>query len=69
MGAYVDRSLNNGNGPPVFTISGQVCHRIGSLLRNYMCMTLQMSWPTDSEQLIEIVMALAVSALKLLLVL
>jgi hypothetical protein len=32
MGVYVDRSLNNGNGPLVFKIFGQVCHRIGSLL-------------------------------------
>ncbi|CAO2148949.1 unnamed protein product [Urochloa humidicola] len=32
MGASIDRTVNNGNGPPVFKISGQVCHRIGSLL-------------------------------------
>jgi hypothetical protein len=32
MGASIDRSVNSGNGPPVFKIFGQVCHRIGSLL-------------------------------------
>jgi hypothetical protein len=32
MGANIDRSLNDGRGPPVFKISGQVHHRIGSLL-------------------------------------
>jgi len=34
MGANIDRSLNDGRGPPVFKISGQVHHRIGSLLPN-----------------------------------
>lgn len=28
----MDRSLNDGRGPPIFKISGQVHHRIGSLL-------------------------------------
>jgi hypothetical protein len=32
MGAHIDNSVNNGRGPPVFKISGQVHHRIGSLL-------------------------------------
>lgn len=32
MGANIDRSLNDGRGPPVFKISGQIHHRIGSLL-------------------------------------
>ncbi|KAJ1266692.1 hypothetical protein BS78_08G171500 [Paspalum vaginatum] len=32
MGANIDRSINDGRGPPVFKISGQVHHRIGSLL-------------------------------------
>ena len=32
MGANIDRSLNDGRGPPIFKISGQVHHRIGSLL-------------------------------------
>lgn len=32
MGANVDRSLNDGRGPPIFKINGQVHHRIGSLL-------------------------------------
>ncbi|WVZ94970.1 hypothetical protein U9M48_040790, partial [Paspalum notatum var. saurae] len=32
MGAKIDRSMNDGRGPPVFKISGQVHHRIGSLL-------------------------------------
>jgi hypothetical protein len=32
MGANIDRSLNDGCGPPVFKISGQVHHRIGSLI-------------------------------------
>lgn len=32
MGAKIDRSMNDGHGPPVFKISGQVHHRIGSLL-------------------------------------
>jgi hypothetical protein len=32
MGAKIDRSMDDGRGPPVFKISGQVHHRIGSLL-------------------------------------
>ena len=32
MGANIDRSVNDGCGPPIFKISGQVHHRIGSLL-------------------------------------
>lgn len=32
MGANIDRSMNDGRGPPVFKISGQIHHRIGSLL-------------------------------------
>ncbi|WVZ88903.1 hypothetical protein U9M48_035370, partial [Paspalum notatum var. saurae] len=32
MGANIDRSMNDGRGPPIFKISGQVHHRIGSLL-------------------------------------
>lgn len=32
MGANIDRSMNDGRGPPAFKISGQVHHRIGSLL-------------------------------------
>jgi hypothetical protein len=32
MGANIDRSMNDGHGPPVFKICGQVHHRIGSLL-------------------------------------
>ena len=32
MGATIDRSVNNSRGPPVFKISGSVCHRMGSLL-------------------------------------
>jgi hypothetical protein len=32
MGAHIDRSVNDGGGYPVFKISGQVHHRIGSLL-------------------------------------
>jgi hypothetical protein len=32
MGAHIDNSVNNDRGPPVFKISGQVHHRIGSLL-------------------------------------
>lgn len=31
-GAKLDRSLNNGRGPPTIRIQGQSCHRIGSLL-------------------------------------
>ena len=29
MGATIDRSINDGGGPNIFKISGQVCHRIG----------------------------------------
>ena len=32
MGANIDQSINNGGGPPVFKICGQIHHRIGSLL-------------------------------------
>ena len=32
MGSHIDRSINDGRGPPVFKINGQVHHRIGSLL-------------------------------------
>jgi hypothetical protein len=32
MGAHIDRSVNDGGGPLVFKISGQVHHCIGSLL-------------------------------------
>jgi hypothetical protein len=32
MGAHVDNSVNDGRRPPVFKISGQVHHQIGSLL-------------------------------------
>lgn len=32
MGAKVIESINDGRGPYVFKISGQVCHRIGSLM-------------------------------------
>jgi hypothetical protein len=32
MGARVMDSINDGHGPYVFKISGQVCHRIGSLI-------------------------------------
>jgi hypothetical protein len=32
MGANIDNLMNDGRGPPVFKISGQVHHRIGSLL-------------------------------------
>ncbi|XP_019435271.1 PREDICTED: uncharacterized protein LOC109341753 [Lupinus angustifolius] len=31
-GAKLDRSFNDGRGPPTFRIQGQACHRIGSLL-------------------------------------
>jgi len=31
-GAKVDRTFNNGKGPPNLRIQGQSCHRIGSLL-------------------------------------
>ncbi|XP_044348455.1 uncharacterized protein [Triticum aestivum] len=33
MGAKVIESINDGRAPYVFKISGQVCHRIGSLMR------------------------------------
>jgi hypothetical protein len=32
MGAQIDKSVNDGRGPPLFKICGQVHHRIGSLL-------------------------------------
>jgi len=32
LGGKVFSKLNNGNGPPQFILSGQNCHRIGSLL-------------------------------------
>ncbi|XP_021301588.1 uncharacterized protein LOC8068817 isoform X2 [Sorghum bicolor] len=32
MGAKIDRSMNDGRGPPVFKICGQIHYRIGSLL-------------------------------------
>lgn len=32
MGAQIDNSVNDGRGPPLFKICGQVHHRIGSLL-------------------------------------
>ena len=32
MGATIDRSINDGGGPNIFKICGQVCHRMGSLL-------------------------------------
>lgn len=32
MGANIDNSVNDGRGPPLFKICGQVHHRIGSLL-------------------------------------
>jgi hypothetical protein len=32
MGAQIDNSINDGRGPPIFKICGQVYHRIGSLL-------------------------------------
>jgi len=31
-GAKLDKSFNNGKGPPTFRIQGQSCHFIGSLL-------------------------------------
>lgn len=31
-GAKLDRTFNNGKGPPNLRIQGQMCHRIGSLL-------------------------------------
>jgi hypothetical protein len=32
MGAKINESINDGRGPYVFKISGQICHRIGSLI-------------------------------------
>ena len=32
MGTTVDRSVNDGNGPKIYKINGQVCHRMGSLM-------------------------------------
>ncbi|KAF1883293.1 hypothetical protein Lal_00030401 [Lupinus albus] len=32
LGAKIDRSINNGGGPPTIRIQGQPCHRIGSML-------------------------------------
>jgi len=32
MGAKVIESINDGRAPYVFKISGQVCHRVGSLM-------------------------------------
>jgi hypothetical protein len=32
MGAHIDTSVNDGHGPPLFKICGQVHHRVGSLL-------------------------------------
>ncbi|KAF1866684.1 hypothetical protein Lal_00018068 [Lupinus albus] len=32
LGAKIDRSVNNGRGPPIIRIQGQPCHRIGSML-------------------------------------
>lgn len=32
MGANIDRSVNDGRGPPVFKICGQIHHRIGCML-------------------------------------
>lgn len=32
MGARIDRSVTHGRGPYTFRISGEICHRIGSLL-------------------------------------
>ncbi|KAI0758479.1 hypothetical protein BC629DRAFT_1295872, partial [Irpex lacteus] len=32
LGVSVDNHINNGNGPYVFRIHGELCHRIGSLL-------------------------------------
>jgi hypothetical protein len=32
MGAQIDKSVNDGRGPPLFKICGQVYHRVGSLL-------------------------------------
>jgi hypothetical protein len=35
MGAKVIDSVNDGHGPYVFKITGQVCHRIGSLIPSH----------------------------------
>ena len=32
LGANIDKTVNDGHGPPVFKIHGQVHHRIGPLL-------------------------------------
>jgi hypothetical protein len=32
MGAHIDRLVNDGCGPPLFKIHGQVYHRVSSLL-------------------------------------
>lgn len=32
MGGKIDRSINNGSGPPIFKLHGQNCHLMGSLL-------------------------------------
>ncbi|KAJ7638110.1 hypothetical protein B0H17DRAFT_890635, partial [Mycena rosella] len=32
LGVNEDRSINNGGGPPVFRIHGELCHRAGALL-------------------------------------
>ncbi|KAF1895934.1 hypothetical protein Lal_00033939 [Lupinus albus] len=32
LGAKIDKSINNGGGPPTIRIQGQPCHRIGSML-------------------------------------
>lgn len=32
MGGKIDKSMNNGGGPPVFVINGENYHQIGSLL-------------------------------------
>ncbi|CAH9127450.1 unnamed protein product, partial [Cuscuta epithymum] len=31
-GARIDKSVNDGRGPPTFKIQGQTCHRVGSML-------------------------------------
>jgi len=37
MGAKVIDSINDGHGPYVFKISGQICHRVGSLIPSEGC--------------------------------
>ncbi|XP_071740486.1 uncharacterized protein [Rutidosis leptorrhynchoides] len=37
MGGKIDKSVNNGRGPYIFRLSGQNCHRTGSLLPNDGC--------------------------------